>query len=88
MLKLIGGVFLMVIGVEVIAFAEEIPAPPARSSEELAQGTPANPADPSGPSNPAPATADELERALKQHEEAQQQVTDLLGESAGGQGRP
>jgi len=26
MLKLIGGVFLMVIGVEVIAFAEEIPA--------------------------------------------------------------
>ena len=76
MFKLIGGVFLMVIGVEVIAFAEEIPAPPARSSEELAQGTPANPADPSGPSNPAPATADELERALKQHEEAQQQVTD------------
>ncbi len=76
MLKLIGGVFLMVVGVEVIALAQEIPAPPARSSEELSQGTPANPADPSVPSNPTPATADELERALKQHEEAQQQVTD------------
>jgi type II secretory pathway component GspD/PulD (secretin) len=76
MLKLIGGIFLMVMGVEVIAFAQQIPAPPARSSEELSQGTPANPADLSVPSTPTPATADELERALKQHEEAQQQVTD------------
>jgi hypothetical protein len=73
MLKLIGGVFLIVVGAEIIALPQETPAPTARPSEELSLGTTPNPAEPSAPSNPASAPADELERALKQHEEAQQQ---------------
>src|SRR5580704_15273097 len=77
MLKLLGGVFLIVVGGEVIALGQETPAPTARPSEELSQGSTPNPAEPSIPSNAVPATADELERALKQREETQQQpVTD------------
>jgi hypothetical protein len=77
MLKLLGGVFLIVVGGEVIALAQETSAATARPSEELSQGTTPNSTEPSTPSNAAPATADELERALKQREETQQQpVTD------------
>jgi hypothetical protein len=76
MLKFIGGVFLIVFGIVGVALAQETQAPSARPTE-LPQAAPANPAESSTPSNSAPTTADELERALKQHEEAQQQpVTD------------
>jgi hypothetical protein len=76
MLKLIGGVLLIVFGIVGIVLAQETQAPSPRPTE-LPQGTPANPAESSAPLNSAPTTADELERALKQHEEAQQQpVTD------------
>jgi len=77
MFKLIGAVFLFAIGIVGFGLAQETQGQSTRSSEEVPQGTPANPAEPLAPSNSAPTTADELERALKQHEEAQQQqVTD------------
>jgi type II secretory pathway component GspD/PulD (secretin) len=77
MLKIIGAIFLIVIGIEGITLAQDTQAQSTRSSEQLPQGSPANPAEPSATSNSAPTTADELERALEQHEEAQQQpVTD------------
>jgi Bacterial type II and III secretion system protein len=73
MLKIFGGVFLMVFGIEGIALAQDAQA----QSDQLPQGTPANPSEPSAAPSSSPATTDELERALKQHEETQQQlVTD------------
>src|SRR3984957_20947953 len=72
MLKLIRGVLLVLFGVVGIALAQETQVP-SPSPMEPSQGTPANPAESSTPSNSAPTTADELERALMQHEEAQQQ---------------
>jgi type II secretory pathway component GspD/PulD (secretin) len=75
MLKLIGGVLLIVLGRPDIAPAQETLAQSTRSSE-LPQGSPSNSDGPSPPSNSAATAADELERALKQHEEAQQPVTD------------
>jgi hypothetical protein len=77
MLKIIGGVFLIGFGMEGIALAQDAQTQFTRSSEQLPQGSPANPAEPSATSNSAPNTADELEHALKQREEEQQQpVTD------------
>ncbi len=77
MLKIIVGVFLIVVGVEGGAPAQDTQAHSTRLSEQLAQGSPANPDESSPTVNPSPTTADDLERALKQHEEAQQQpVTD------------
>jgi type II secretory pathway component GspD/PulD (secretin) len=73
MLKVIAGVFLIAIGNERVAIAQDGQPKSIRTSEGLSQGTSANPAVPSAPSNSAPTTADELERALNQHEEAQQQ---------------
>ena len=74
MRKIIGGVFLMAIGLEGISLAQETQARSTPSTDQLPQGSGANPAEPSSPSNTAPTTADELERALKRHEDAQQQA--------------
>jgi type II secretory pathway component GspD/PulD (secretin) len=74
MRKIIGGVFLMAIGLEGISLAQETQAQSTPSTDQLPQGSGANPAEPSAPSNSAPTTADELERALKRHEDAQQQA--------------
>jgi type II secretory pathway component GspD/PulD (secretin) len=74
MLKTLGRIFLIAVG---IALARDTQAQSAQSVDQLRQGSPANPAETSATSNSSPTTADELERALKQHEEAQQQsVTD------------
>jgi len=77
MLRIIGGILLIVIGLEGVAPAQDTQAEATPSPDQLPQRSPANPAESSATSNAAPTTADELERALKQHEEAQQQlVTD------------
>ncbi|HTC13260.1 MAG TPA: hypothetical protein VK692_03520 [Chthoniobacterales bacterium] len=74
MRKIIGGVFLMAIGLEGISLAQETQAQSTPSTDQLPQGNGANPAEPSAPPYSAPTTADELERALKRHEDAQQQA--------------
>jgi hypothetical protein len=74
MRKIIGGVFLMAIGLEGISLAQETQTQSTPSADQLPQGSGANPAEPSAPLNSAPTTADELERALKRHEDAQQQT--------------
>src|ERR1700722_64966 len=70
MLKKIGGIFLIVFG---FAFPLDTQAKSNQSPDQLSQGSAANPAEPSATSSSSPTTADELERALQQHEEAQQQ---------------
>ena len=74
MRKIIGGVVLIAIGLEGISLAQDAHAQPTPSTEQLPQGTGANPSEPSATSNSAPTTADELERALQRHEDAQQQA--------------
>jgi hypothetical protein len=74
MRKIIGGVFLMAIGLEGISLAQETQTQSTPSADQLPQGSGANPAEPSAPLNSTPTTADELERALKRHEDAQQQT--------------
>jgi hypothetical protein len=64
MRKIIGGVFLIAMGLEGISRAQDTPAQPTPSTEQLPQGTGANPPEPSAPSNSAPTTTEELERAL------------------------
>jgi type II secretory pathway component GspD/PulD (secretin) len=72
MLKIIGVAFLMAIGT---ALAQDTQQQSTRSSEVPVQGSDGNPTPTPGtePASTAPTTVDELERALKQHEEAQQQ---------------
>jgi type II secretory pathway component GspD/PulD (secretin) len=72
MLKIIGVAFLMAIGT---ALAQDPQQQSTRSSEVPVQGSDGNPTPTPGtePASTAPTTVDELERALKQHEEAQQQ---------------
>ncbi len=71
MFKIIGGVFLIVAGIESAAPGQDTEGQSNRSLEQP-QVSPANPAEPSATSNSVPTTADELEQALKHHEEAQQ----------------
>jgi hypothetical protein len=76
MLKTMGCGVLIVLWSAEAALAQETQPGSPRSSEQSPQGSSANPAEPLATPNLAPATADELERALKQHEEEQQPVVD------------
>ncbi len=72
MVKTIAEVFLIVFGVGTAALAQAQQPTSSPAPEQLQEGSSANPAAPSAVPNVAPTTADELERALRQHEEEQQ----------------
>jgi type II secretory pathway component GspD/PulD (secretin) len=72
MLKTMAGVFLVVFGAGIAALAQAQSPTPMPAVEQLPDGSAASPTTPSPAPNPAPTTADELERALRQHEEERQ----------------
>ncbi len=76
MLKNIGCGFLIVLWSSEIGLAQETQLGSALSSEQPPQGSSPNSAEPLATPNSATTTADELERALKQHEEEQQPAMD------------
>jgi hypothetical protein len=73
MLKVIGAILLVVFGIKCTGAAQDNQSPPTQPAEQLHQESSAPSTEPSPTANVTPTTADELEKALKQHEEAQQQ---------------
>src|SRR5437867_12350481 len=75
MLKIIGTVLLAIFVLRGGTFAQNQP-PLTQSAEQLHQELSPPSIEPSPTSSATPTTADELERALQQREEAQQQMAD------------